>query len=80
MPVAKEDIRSIAEYISGELKSPISAKKLVHRIVASIENSGAFPYANPKYIATFFQPKEEYRKIVVGKFIVFIELMRPIKK
>lgn len=70
LPVAKQDVVGIAKYISQELKNPAAAENLVVELAEAEERIQEFPYANPAYIP--IRPlKHEYRKMLVGNFLVF---------
>ena len=70
LPLAKQDMVEIVRYISKELKSPATAKKLATEMIAAAENLIAFPYAKAMHIPP--KPlKREYRRLVVKNYIMF---------
>jgi addiction module RelE/StbE family toxin len=70
LPIAKNDMLEIVEYISGELKSPAAAERLAEEFVSSAQRICEFPYANNLY--TPIKPLEkEYRRIIVNNYLMF---------
>lgn len=71
LPLARQDMIDIVEYISKELGSPEAAARLAENLTETAEERlTEFPYAN----AAFFplKPlKREYRKLPVQNYIVF---------
>ena len=70
LPIAIEDVKDIARYISRELLNPAAAKDLAAEMTAATATLEEFPYANAAY-----QPirplKHEYRKLLVKNYIMF---------
>jgi len=70
LPIAKQDMLAIMEYISIELFNPSAAEKLAYEMIEAAENLTIFPYANPVHNPV--KPlKNEYRKLIVRKYIMF---------
>lgn len=70
LPVAKQDLREIALYISNDLCNPTAAVNLVEEIVEATEKLSDFPYSHPMYYP--LRPlKKEYRKILIKNYMVF---------
>ena len=70
LPVARDDLRGIAEYISAELGAPEAAMRLAEKIVSAADSLSDFPYAYPVYVPV--RPTAfEYRKISVENYLVF---------
>ena len=67
---ALNDITEIIGYIVSELKNPIAARNLSEQFLKAAENLTEFPYFNPLY-NTVKPLKYEYRKIVIGNYIMF---------
>lgn len=70
LPIARDDLVEITEYISSELGSPDAAIRLAEKIVSTADSLSDFPYAYPVYVPvrpTFF----EYRKIFVENYLIF---------
>ena len=70
LPIAMQDMIEIATYISRELCNPSAAEKQSVKLIEACESLVQFPYANPVYHP--IKPlKREYRKILVGHYLVF---------
>ena len=70
LPAAHRDLIEIASYIAVTLKNPVAAEKLASKLIAEIEKTVNFPYANPAYIP--IRPlQHEYRKLLVESYMVF---------
>lgn len=70
LPVARADISEIAGYINSVLANPNAAVELIQRMIQAAEDICAFPYACPVYYP--LRPlTKEYRKLVVGKYVMF---------
>lgn len=70
LPIARQDMSDIAKYINKVLCNPIAAMNTIRRMVAAAEDLRAQPYSCPVY----YPPRElpfEYRKLVVGNYIMF---------
>lgn len=70
LPIAQQDMSDIAKYINKVLCNPIAAMNTIRRMVAAAEDLQTQPYACPVY----YPPRElpfEYRKLVVGNYILF---------
>ena len=70
LPVAKQDLVEIAEYISKTLQNPKAAKRLAQTLLERAEDLCPLPYAYPVY-----QPirplRQEYRKVTAGHYLLF---------
>ena len=70
LPIAKQDLREIALYISNDLCNPTAAVNLVEEIVEATEKLSDFPYSHHMYYP--IRPlKKEYRKIPIRNYMVF---------
>lgn len=70
LPIARQDMSDIAKYINKVLCNPIAAMNTIRRMVAAAEDLQVQPYSCPVY----YPPRElpfEYRKLVVGNYIMF---------
>lgn len=70
LPIAQQDMSDIAKYINKVLCNPIAAMNTIRRMVAAAEDLQVQPYSCPVY----YPPRElpfEYRKLVVGNYIMF---------
>ncbi|MBQ5397968.1 MAG: type II toxin-antitoxin system RelE/ParE family toxin [Ruminococcus sp.] len=70
LPVAKQDLREIALYISNELCNPTAAVNLVDEIVEATENLSTFPYSHQVYYP-IRSLKKEYRKFPIKNYMIF---------
>lgn len=70
LPIAKNDLDSIIDYISNKLKNKTAAKKLVESFINGANNILQFPYAYSVY-NSMGSLKREYRSINVKNFIMF---------
>ena len=70
LPIAKQDITEIANYISHALYNPAAAEKLADEIIKSAESLANSPYAHTVY-KTVKSLKNEYRKLLVKNYIIF---------
>ena len=70
LPLARNDMLQIVQYITRELKNPDTAESLANEMIHAAEGVLVFPYSTPAY-----QPirslKHEYRKIVVQNYLMF---------
>jgi plasmid stabilization system protein ParE len=75
LPAALRDIVEIARYISGELGNPTAAERLVTQITDAVEQLPEHPFSWPIYHPLFAAKRpslrHEYRKLLVGNYIVF---------
>lgn len=70
LPVARQDMVEIAQYISRELNNPVAADRLTEELIEAGDGIPVFPYANPAYIP--IRPlKHEYRKLLVQNYLMF---------
>lgn len=70
MPLALQDMKDIAIYISHILHNPIAAEKITTQIVDAANMLLDFPYSNAVYVP--IKPlKYEYRKLIVENYILF---------
>lgn len=69
LPVARQDLIEIAQYISLKLKNPAAANQLTLELLEAAEGIVSFPYAAPAYIP--IRPlKHEYRKLLVKNYLL----------
>ena len=70
LPIAKKDMIEISQYIGVKLSNPAAADNLAEKMVAAAENLTDMPYKCSVYISP--RPlKFEYRKFLVGNYIMF---------
>lgn len=70
LPVARQDMVEIVQYISRELCNPVAADQLALEMIEAGDSISKFPYANPAYIPV--RPlKHEYRKRLVRNYVMF---------
>ena len=66
----------IAGYINSVLSNPGAAVELIQQMIQAAEDNCVFPYSCPVYYS--LQPlSKEYRKLVVGKYIMFYWVSEP---
>ncbi|MFV0504678.1 MAG: type II toxin-antitoxin system RelE/ParE family toxin [Lachnospirales bacterium] len=70
LPIAKDDMVGILNYISNDLQSPLVADKFVDEMVEKIECLSLFSYSNFVYFPVR-QLEKEYRKLLMKNFIIF---------
>lgn len=69
LPVAREDLIDIVQYISKNLCNPAAAYKLSDEIIEAIDGLAQFPYSSAAYIP--IKPlKHEYRKLYVKNYLI----------
>lgn len=69
LPIARQDMIEIAQYISKKLDNPIAANQLANELVEAGDSLIKFPYANPSYIP--IRPlNHEYRKLLVENYLI----------
>ena len=70
LPIARQDLVDIINYISHNLKNPIAAEKLAVKVTKEINKLKTFPHINTIY--TPVRPLNfEYRRLLVRNYIVF---------
>ena len=70
LPVARQDMIEIVQYISRKLQNPTAANQLAMELIEAGDGIPKFPYANPSY--TPIRPlKREYRKLRVRNYAMF---------
>lgn len=70
LPIAKRDMSEIAEYVGVKLSNPTAADNLAEKMVAAAEALVDMPYKCGVYVSP--RPlKFEYRKLLVGNYIMF---------
>jgi len=70
LPIARQDMVEIVKYISQELCNPSAAENLAAEMIDAAENLRSFPYSNVAH----FTPKplkQEYRRLIVKKYVLF---------
>lgn len=70
LPIAQNDLISIARDISVKLNNPTSARKITEQIIKSVDKLSDIPYMYQLY-SPIRPLKQEYRKLIVKKYIVF---------
>ena len=62
----------IYDYIADNLSNETAAKDLTDKFLAAIKNACIFPTMHPKY--------KNYRKITIGKFLIFYKISKARKQ
>lgn len=70
LPIARQDITDISDYIAHQLKAPQASLHLLDTLEHSISVLAEFPYAHRVY-RTVKPLAEEYRMLPVKNFAVF---------
>ena len=70
MPVARQDMVEIVQYISRELGNPTAADRLAEELISAAGGIQTFPYANPQYLP-IRHLECEYRKLLVKNYLMF---------
>jgi len=70
LPIAKQDMMDISQYISHVLCNPIAAERLADEMIEAAERLSEFPYINAIH-QTLKPLKHEYRKLIVKNYIMF---------
>jgi len=70
LPLARQDLRDIFQYISAQLKAPQAALDLLEAFDHSISLLQDFPYAHKTY-RTLKPLQEEHRLLPVKNYAVF---------
>jgi len=70
LPIAKQDMTDIAQYISIELHNPTAAMVLADSLIEAAGMLTEFPYINAIH-QTLKPLKHEYRKQIVKNYIMF---------
>jgi len=70
LPIAKQDMTEIVNYISNELCNSAAADKLAHEMIEAADRLTEFPYLNAVHF-TDRPLKHEYRKQIVQNYIIF---------
>lgn len=70
LPIARQDMVETVQYISKTLRNTTAAGKLAEELIEAGESLAQFPYANPAY-SPIRPLKHEYRKILVGNYLMF---------
>lgn len=69
LPIARQDMIDIAQYISKKLNNPAAAYRIAAKLIEAGERISRFPYANPAYMP--IRPlTHEYRKLMVENYIM----------
>ncbi len=70
LPIARQDMIEIVQYISHDLSNPTAAEKLADELINAGDRITAMPYINPAYVP--IKPlTHEYRKLLVENYIMF---------
>ena len=69
---ATEDFQTIYDYIKNNLHNESAAEKLTDKFEKAINQACSFPKLNPSY--------GSFRKIIVGKYIIFYTISEKEKK
>ena len=80
LPQAEKDILEIADYISGSLKNPTAARKLLREIKETVGRIKAFPYAMPVIKNDEITLGKEYRRADVGNYALIYRIVEEIKE
>lgn len=69
LPLARQDMVDIADYISRTLANRQAARALAEELIKAVETLTEFPYAHSVYVP--IRPlKYEYRKLFVRNYLV----------
>lgn len=70
LPLARQDMVEIAQYISHELKNPAAARRLSNNLIEAAERLTEFPYLYAVHLP--IRPlKREYRKTSIENYCIF---------
>lgn len=70
LPIARQDLIEIVQYITVKLKNPEAADRLAEDIISAVEALTDFPYRNPVFSP--IRPLSfEYRTASVGNYLLF---------
>jgi addiction module RelE/StbE family toxin len=69
-PLFYDDLDKITDYILLDLKNELAAKTLIHDVEAAIKKRLNDPLRTAPY-SSLQRRKYEYRKILVGNYLVF---------
>ena len=70
LPIAKQDMTEIVQYISQELCNPVAADNFTDEMIEAADRLCDFPYINSVH-QTIKPLKHEYRKLLVKNYIMF---------
>ena len=79
LPLARQDMLDISQYIGRELCNPEAAWKLAEEMVEAAERLRDFPYSNAVYVP-IRQLRYEYRKLLVKNYIMFYRVDEAARK
>lgn len=69
LPLARQDMVDIADYISRTLANPQAASRLAEELVKAIDTLTKLPHSHPVYFP--IRPlQHEYRKLIVRNYLV----------
>ena len=68
---ADGDLREIVTYIAVELAAPAAANRFLDQLQQAISQLMIFPYAHPVYRGEVSTEPLEFRRLVVGSYLVF---------
>ena len=72
-PLARADMREIADYIANELRNPEAARRLIQRFREAVSRLGSFPEMGSPLLAVGKQ-RVPYRYLVCGSYMIFYHL------
>lgn len=70
LPIAKQDMVEIVNYISHTLNNPNAATRLAEEMVKKADSLSDFPYLCPSY-TPIRSLSHDYRKLIVKNYIMF---------
>ena len=80
LPQAEADIEETLKYISEELCNPTAAVKLIEDMQEAMENISLFPYSCPTIKDEKVTLGTEYRRVVVGNFVLIYKVVEEEKE
>ena len=79
LPVADEDLRGIFAYWANELLAHEEAKALLNNIMKAVMGLQTLPERYPKH-AMASLPESNIRRMPVGKFLVFYDVDKTLRR
>ena len=74
LPIARQDLIEIVQYITVKLKNPDVADRLAEQIIEAAEDLTDFPYRNPVF-SPIRPLSHEYRTASVGNYLLFYRVV-----
>ncbi len=70
LPLAKQDLVDIVQYIVNTLHNPNAAERIANQILQKIDTLEDYPYSNHCY-RPLNELTHEYRQIIIGHYVAF---------